>query len=104
MTRMSVDQKQNVMTRNAEEERALLEKTIQEARDEKKADSSSSEDASSDSETGAAPARVHSPLSRSHCLFLIGRCCRPFRSVQMQVKCRWKVIVILAVGVARRAE
>ena len=47
-----MDQKQNVMIKNAEEERALLEKTIQESKDEKKADSSSSEEASSDSETG----------------------------------------------------
>ena len=50
---MSVDQKQNVMIKNAEEERALLEKTIQESKDEKKTDSSSSEEASSDSETGS---------------------------------------------------
>ncbi len=49
---MSVDQKQNVMIKNAEEERALLEKTIQESKEEKKVESSSSEETSSDSETG----------------------------------------------------
>ena len=70
---MSVDQKQNVMIKNAEEERALLEKTIQESKDEKKADSSSSEEASSDSETGLIIILNHSILLSPYSLLSLNR-------------------------------
>ena len=53
MTRMSMDQKQNVITKNVEEERAQLEALLQKRLSDKKSSSSSSEEEelSSDSET-----------------------------------------------------
>ncbi len=55
VTRMSVDQKQNVIMKNAEEERVQLEamrrKTLEEKDEEKKSESSTPDESSSDSET-----------------------------------------------------
>ena len=71
MTRMSVGQKQDVIMKNVEEERAQYEamfsKSLDEKEEEKKSESSSLEETSSHSETGTWRGSLLSIAQLAHC-------------------------------------